>query len=530
MGNRITFKDLMDETIGSVGGKIAFEYFKDKKNIKSTGYEYISHINAMANYLAVCLKSVEIGKWVVLKAPNSIYWFGVMFALMKCGYKVILVDAQNSKELNEHFTLEADVKAFITDKPANIEGVLDVNITDVESVDDKEIFENADRYPMVGDELWSSKLSFHTSGSTGTAKIYVFSAESIVNTIHNISDYWLNNECISHRTLSNNRNDNKSLLVLPFRHISGFLLVVTLWHLEYRVIFPPNNGIFSIIETCKNERIWMMFCVPAMWKGLLRIAYSRYGENENDSLSKLLGENLKIGISAGAKLDAETVKALLNSKIYFLNSWGMTEVGTSTMGGIDEDKSLDYVGTFYNKHKVKVRLKNGTYKDEGVGELVLDGHSLYESVFIEGKEVPREGEFSSGDIFQIKGNRAYFLGRCKSVIVSDTGENVYPEEIDVYFSFLSEYSTGYCIAGYNDQVSLFINPNVFDGFAETECFKKIRTVNSTLPINKRVENLFIMKNELPRTSKGEVARFKMNELINKGIDEYVKIPMKGRKL
>lgn len=154
----------------------------------------------------------------------------------------------------------------------------------------------------------------------------------------------------------------------------------------------------------------MMFCVPAMWKGFIRIAQARYGGCGEQEFQQLLGENLKVGISAGAKLDAESVKVLLNSGIYFLNSWGMTEIGTSTMGGIDEDPSTDYVGCFYNKHKAKILLEDGTYVDNGVGELVLDGHSLYESILIGGKEVFREGPFRSGDIFKLDGTAHLLSG------------------------------------------------------------------------------------------------------------------------
>lgn len=272
----------------------------------------------------------------------------------------------------------------------------------------------------------------------------------------------------------------------------------------------------------------MMFCVPAMWKGFIRIAQARYGGCGEKEFQQLLGENLKVGISAGAKLDAESVKVLLHSGIYFLNSWGMTEIGTSTMGGIDEDPSTDYVGCFYNKHKAKILLEDGTYVDNGVGELVLDGHSLYESILIGGKEVFREGPFRSGDIFKLDGQRTYFLGRCKSVIVTDSGENIYPEEIDVYFDFLNDFSSGYCTAGYQDQVTLFVSPKDYDNFEETECFAQIRKVNAGLPMNKKVTKLYAFHDPLPRTGKGEVARFQMAHVLEERADGVKEIKMKGR--
>lgn len=55
-----------------------------------------------------------------------------MFALMKCGYRVMLLDAQNPHQLDEHFVTEAGVKAFITHRPTGIPDVLDVDIAQVE--------------------------------------------------------------------------------------------------------------------------------------------------------------------------------------------------------------------------------------------------------------------------------------------------------------------------------------------------------------------------------------------------------------
>ena len=319
------FQTLLEETIGNTAGHTAIEYFVGKEKKKVSGDAYLTHIQAMANYLNQRMQPLEPGAWVALKAPNSVYWFGVMFALMKCGYRVMLLDAQNPHQLDEHFVTEAGVKAFITHRPTGIPDVLDVDIAQVEGVDDQKILGDPIHYPPVGDDRWADKISFHTSGTTGTAKAYVFAASAIVGTVRNVTEYWLGNDRITQRSISTKLEEHKSLLALPFRHISGFLLVVTFWHMGHCVVFPPNSGVFSIIDTCKQENIWMMFCVPAMWKGFIRIAQARYGGCGEKEFQQLLGENLKVGISAGAKLDAESVKVLLHSGIYFLNSWGMTE-------------------------------------------------------------------------------------------------------------------------------------------------------------------------------------------------------------
>ena len=56
---------------------------------------------------------------------------------------------------------------------------------------------------------------------------------------------------------------------------------------------------------------------------------------------------------------------------------------------------------------------------------------MYTSEISAGGAEKRRGEyFYTGDIFRIENDRSYFIGRRKSVIVGDSGENAYPEEIE----------------------------------------------------------------------------------------------------
>ena len=70
----------------------------------------------------------------------------------------------------------------------------------------------------------------------------------------------------------------------------------------------------------------------------------------------------------------------------------------------------------------------------------------------------------------------------------------------------------------------------FDNFEESECLKRIRQTNASLPMNKKVTTVFAMRDALPRTGKGEVARFRMAEEVTKRTEGVKKINMKGRKI
>ena len=51
MEQRMHFQTLLDETIGNMTGHTAIEYFVGKEKKKVSGDAYLTHIQAMANYL-----------------------------------------------------------------------------------------------------------------------------------------------------------------------------------------------------------------------------------------------------------------------------------------------------------------------------------------------------------------------------------------------------------------------------------------------------------------------------------------------
>ncbi|SFK43999.1 Acyl-CoA synthetase (AMP-forming)/AMP-acid ligase II [Lachnospiraceae bacterium KH1T2] len=513
------FSEVYRITIENFKGKKLLTWFRSGEEFTVDGKGYAGMVDAAASELEKKLSSIEKGKWIGLKSDNHYLWFAVFFGLLKIGYPVLLIDANASKEQVEAFRMQADMRAIITDKAEDHTGLVNVTMEELEKAEAGEIKEVS----------WESRIAFCTSGTTGRAKVYVFYADAIYAQCLNVSKCLLHDEGIVGTRNEGGVQANPMLLTLPLRHCLGFGVTLAFITAGYPIVMPQKPGIFGIIDTCRDRGIWFLCSVPAIWKGILSIANKRFGSSKPEAMKKLLGEKLTFGCSSGARLDAATAKKLIDTGIYIVNGWGMTETSFVTMGAIADDPSLDYVGVFYNNHSaVVIDPETGEEKSEGYGELAVNGKSMYSSTLNRGKEIFRNPKeyFRSGDMAEIHSGRLYFKGRHKGVIISDNGENIYPEELDSHFSFLEGMVSQFVTVGIDDRPTLFISSSESDDFEDTTIFEKIVEANLKLPLNKRLANVYVTDKVMPVTSKGETARFYIKEFYNTNADAVRKLPVK----
>jgi len=114
--------------------------------------------------------------------------------------------------------------------------------------------------------------------------------------------------------------------------------------------------------------------------------------------------------------------------------------------GMSENSPLISVGTpgFKNNYSVGLPVKYTEVKivdpnEEGIGEIAVKSPSVmlgyYENPEATKEVITNEGWLLTGDLgYQDKRGYVYITGRKKNLIVSSGGKNIYPEEIEQYFS------------------------------------------------------------------------------------------------
>ena len=127
----------------------------------------------------------------------------------------------------------------------------------------------------------------------------------------------------------------------------------------------------------------------------------------------------------------------------------------------------------------------------------------------------QDGWFHTGDIGTMDKDHTVFLaGRCKNMILSTNGQNIFPEEIEVVLNNL-QYVAESLIVSRNKKLVALIVPNqnqIADAGIDAETLKRImvadlETLNKKIPTYSSVSDYVIMKEPFAKTPKGSIKRF-----------------------
>jgi long-chain acyl-CoA synthetase len=156
-------------------------------------------------------------------------------------------------------------------------------------------------------------------------------------------------------------------------------------------------------------------------------------------LKKLSLENIRICISGGGPLPATTFRQYNQLGIDVVQGYGLTETSPIvTLNPTDRYKAAS-VGKLIPRAEARIVEPD----EQGRGEIALRGPMVMKGCY-NNPQATREaftedGFFLTGDVGYLDRDGYLFLtGRKKSVIVTEGGKNVYPEEIEDHFQLYGE--------------------------------------------------------------------------------------------
>ncbi len=384
------------------------------------------------------------------------------------------------------------------------------------------------------DEL---KILLFTSGTTGNAKGVCLSQRNICSNI--LSTYGI---------VKVKRSD-LFFSILPLHHTYectlGFLLP-----LYSGASICYCDGLRHISKNMLEYHPSVILCVPLllenMYKKIMKSMktslpekYTKDTENPIDKLpffikkivknkvKNTLGGRLRVFIVGAASVNPEIANTFDKLGLNSLQGYGLTECAPLVAGNTDFFKKNDSAGLPIPNVEYKIDNPN----DEGVGEIIVKGPNVmlgYYNMPDETEKVLKEGWFHTGDLGKIDENGyLYITGRCKSVIITKNGKNVYPEEIEAYLNdnpLISEsLVTGEQKENDDDTyVNAQIFPNIeaiteyLKGTVPTkEEIKKIMSdvvsnVNSKIPNYKHIKNFVIREKEFEKTTTQKIKRYGNN--------------------
>jgi long-chain acyl-CoA synthetase len=340
--------------------------------------------------------------------------------------------------------------------------------------------------------------------------------------------------------------DDTILSVLPLHHVFGFAASVAgplLGGMD--IVFVPELKGALILEALCDKKVTMLPAVPKMVcsfydniqlnvkkKGsLVRVLFAfltlfsltlgaiagrKIRRTLFGSVHRLFGGKLRVIISGGAPLGKKYWNGFQTMGFNILEGYGLTE----TMGPITvcpfDDPRLRSVGPILPENEMKIIAPNV----DGIGEVLLRGTCVFKGYFkrddLTRKAFDADGWFMTGDLGRIDSSGFLYLsGRKKDVIVLDSGKNVYPDEIEDYYS-LSLLIEEIGIFGIRQDdreiVAAAIVPikeirkNQSPAQAQQVLRKELDSMGKELPLYRRITDFIVLYHPLPRTSSKKIKK------------------------
>jgi long-chain acyl-CoA synthetase len=253
------------------------------------------------------------------------------------------------------------------------------------------------------------------------------------------------------------------------------------------------------------------------WRGFRRQVFGEIHEK--------FGGSIRCFIAGGAAQDPSVAKGLRDFGFKFVQGYGLTETGPIlTLNQIDNCKD-DSAG----QALPGVTLKIDSPDHFGVGEICAKGANVMPGYYkneAATADVFKDGWFMTGDLGKFDDDGfLHISGRKKNVIISKSGENVYPEEIEDLIN-RSPYILESLVYGEDDAkhdeiiaVQVVVDAEAFiersethgtqitDALMKSVVAEEIALVNKELPNFKQIRKFYIRDREFEKTTTQKVKRF-----------------------
>ncbi len=390
----------------------------------------------MPNWGAVYLAVTSMGA-VVVPVLNDFTPGEISNVLTHSGTKMIFVSGALESKIAD-FTSDTLVAVVSTEDFSVLSG-FNGTVYDPEMKPVKE-------YPVEEEDL---AAIIYTSGTTGKSKGVMLTHKNICFTAEKV------------RTIQYVVETDVFLSILPLSHTyeQTLGLILPLFNgasIYYLHKAPTPSVLLPALEEVKPttmltvplimEKIYFGKIAPTFNKSkvlsfLYHTAPGRrfFNRLAGKKLYKTFGGRLRFFGIGGAKLNPTVEKFLLDAKFPYAIGYGLTETAPMLAGTKVGSTRLGTTGPAMEGVILKIHNPDPV---TGEGEVWARGDNVMKGYFKEpqmtAEVMTPDGWFRTGDLGTMdKNNFLSIKGRLKNMIVSSSGENIYPEEIE---SVINDFS------------------------------------------------------------------------------------------
>ena len=551
-----TLVEMLKITVKRFGERNAFtDWDTDDGSKRTYSYnEVFVKVEKLAKWLVQ--NGVEKGDRIAVSGKNSPEWATVYLAAHFAGAVICPIDYALHEDEIENLLKTAEPKFLFIDFEkfnhfdSNLKGckVYSLNRRNQKYVYNLEPEGNVELNQFPTEEDTAAIL--FTSGTTGIPKGVMLSHKNLVSDAfiaqyHMIIDY-----------------NDVFYALLPIHHAYTMLAVfIESICIGAEIVFGKSMAVSKLMKELKEGKITMLLGVPLLFnklaagilngikqkgkivygilKILMEISYIikkitkiNVGHKMFNAILKKANINtIRIAICGGGPLAKSVFKLYNQLGIDFVQGYGLTETSPIIALNPVQHFKIESVGKYFVGH-MEMKILNPN--EEGIGEICVKGPMVMQGYYKMPEETEKmftsDGWFKTGDLGWLDSEKYLMLsGRCKNLIVTEGGKNVYPEEIEDSFQLETDIQQitvrGY-IANKNtksEEIEAMIYPS--DSFFEKMNFSRedsfsdekkkaevLKSISKKEKINKklqpyqRITKITILEKPLEMTTTMKVKR------------------------
>ena len=452
----------------------------------------------------------------------------------------VCLDASFSGEELVYYLNDSDAKYIYTSKN-NLEATKsaialsgkEIEIVVVDEIECNSI--EIDEYVLKAPEREDIALMLYTSGTTGNPKGVMLKFDNILVNIEGIDKYkmFLQEDIV--------------LALLPMHHIFPLLGAGVVPLSEgATIIFLKELSSQAMLTAMQEHKVTMMIGVPRLWEMLHKKIMEKINSSKiTKSVFKLaekidsisirkrifkkvhegFGGGIRFFVSGGSKLDPQISKDFLTLGIQICEGYGMTETAPMIAFTPINEIVPGSAGKILPGVEVKI-------SDDG--EILAKGRNVmagyYKRPEATAETIDKDGWIHTGDLGEMKDGYLYVTGRKKEMIVLSNGKNINPVEIEQWVMANTNLIQEIAIAEVDSVLTAIVYPNFqkivdekISNIKETLKWGVIDKYNRKAPNYRKILDIRIVQEELPKTKLGKIRRFMLNSIINKKEEENITI-------
>lgn len=365
----------------------------------------------------------------------------------------------------------------------------------------------------------------YTSGTTGFSKGVMLSGNCLIANVR----FFIDNLPL--------KKESKVLSFLPLAHCFGcafdFLSpFIKGCHITFLGRIPSPKIILKAFSEVKPE---IIFAVPLILEkiyrakimplldtakmkillntpGLNKLIYKKIGKGINDAFG---GTQYEI-VVGGAAFNPDIEKFFMKAGVRVTVGYGMTECGPLiTYTDYHDGRPLGSCGKVMSYLEMKIDSPN----DKGIGEICVKGENIMDGYFKMEDETAEtidcDGWLHTGDLGHIDNDGFLFIsGRSKNMILSGSGQNIYPEEIEAKLNYMPYVNESIVLDGGGGKLVALVYPdkekmdkhNMEESDLEKIMEKNRKELNEKLPAFAKIKKIRLYPEEFEKTSTKKIKR------------------------